>query len=81
MVGLARQEDDDTPAPMAAVETKPSVQYAFTPQPAVYIIAIKVDEGRIIDFPASTANFIKVEFRGNQWKAIMSEQTTGKFIV
>ncbi|KAK3312011.1 hypothetical protein B0H66DRAFT_614364 [Apodospora peruviana] len=29
VVGLARQEEDGTPAPVAAVELKPAVEYAF----------------------------------------------------
>ncbi|OAA57621.1 hypothetical protein SPI_07280 [Niveomyces insectorum RCEF 264] len=82
VVGVARQEEDGTPAPTAAVELKPGVQYVFTPKPAVYVMAGSVAEGRVIDVPANTAtNFAKVEFRGNQREATVVEQSDGKFVV
>ena len=81
VVGLARQEDDGTPAAVAAVEAKPSVQYSFTPRPAVYIMGGKVDEGRVIDFPAAPAKFGRVEFAGDQREAVVSEQNSGTFTV
>ncbi|EPE02903.1 hypothetical protein F503_01644 [Ophiostoma piceae UAMH 11346] len=85
VVGLARQEEDGTPAPVAAVELKPGVQYAFKPSPAVYIVAGSVDEGRVIDVRtagvASVASVARVEFHGNQRQATVVEQNNGTFSV
>lgn len=81
VVGLARLEEDGIAAPVAAVELKPGAQYTFTPDASVYVTGERAAEGRVVDFPSTDDKFAKVEFRGSQTQAIVTEQADGDFVI
>lgn len=78
VIGLARkQENNDTPNPVAAVELINSSLFTFKPKQAIYVARGLTESGRILkDTPNNVA---KIEFSGASKEATIGEDNKGTF--
>lgn len=80
VVGVGRKQDKGDVAPVAVVELKANVTYKFTPKTAVFVKATNLAPGVVNNFAAAKDD-AKVEFRGLNSHAIVTEQNNGKFTI
>lgn len=78
VIGLARkQENNDTPNPVAAVELINSSLFTFKPNQTIYVARGLTESGRILkDIPDKVA---KIEFSGASKEATIGEDNKGTF--
>ncbi|KAL4924834.1 uncharacterized protein BDV17DRAFT_295069 [Aspergillus undulatus] len=80
--GLDNGNDKIVPLPVTVVPLKPSVTYTFTTTKAVYVKAFDYAVGTTQAVPDDkTQDAVKVEFTGSFTRAVVTEDTNGKFDV